>query len=107
MGAQGRAARGRVCTWARRAASHPTPWNMAVQGDALLPRQREVPAASTALFPLAALFRETLPEGTTVPRVRVVDVGAMLLGEADDVWTPLLRQGLCESVVGFEPNAEE
>merc|ERR1719456_852121 len=31
----------------------------------------------------------------------------MLMGEAEDVWKPLLRQGLCESVVGFEPNAEE
>jgi len=42
-----------------------------------------------------------------LPGIRVVDVGAMLLDDADDVWRPLVRGGLCESVVGFEPNADE
>lgn len=31
----------------------------------------------------------------------------MLLSEAEDVWRPLVHRGLCESVVGFEPNAED
>lgn len=31
----------------------------------------------------------------------------MLLGEAEDIWRPLLHRGHCESVVGFEPCAEE
>lgn len=52
------------------------------------------------------MLRETFP-GEQVPRVRVVDVGAMILSEAEDVWKPLVRRGLCESVVGFEPCADE
>ena len=76
---------------------------MAEQGYASLPRQSAaVPGASTALFPLVDLLRAALPDGTAVPRLRVVDVGAMLLGDAEDVWKPLLHQGLCESVVGFD-----
>merc|ERR1719329_1885398 len=31
----------------------------------------------------------------------------MVLGEGEDIWAPLLRLGLCESVVGFEPVQEE
>jgi len=31
----------------------------------------------------------------------------MAMGEADDIWHPLLQSGLCESVIGFEPNADE
>mmetsp|Transcript_73189 Transcript_73189/g.196426 ORF Transcript_73189/g.196426 Transcript_73189/m.196426 type:complete len:293 (+) Transcript_73189:1-879(+) len=54
------------------------------------------------------MIQEALPSGPSwTPAVRVVDVGAMLLDEADDVWRPLVRRGLCESVVGFEPNPEE
>lgn len=34
-------------------------------------------------------------------------MGAMLLSEAEEVWKPLQRRGNCESVVGFEPCAEE
>ena len=43
----------------------------------------------------------------TLPRTRVVDVGAMFLDEAEEVWRPLQRRGHCESVVGFEPCSEE
>merc|ERR1719327_1503548 len=39
--------------------------------------------------------------------VRVVDVGAMFLSEAEDVWGPVRRLNLCESIVGFEPCEEE
>lgn len=35
-------------------------------------------------------------------RIRVCDIGALSLGEGYDVYSPLLRQGLCD-VVGFEP----
>ena len=55
-------------------------------------------AHSTALFPLAPL----LPGAGSEWRVGVVDVGAMSLGDSDDVYTPLQRQQLCD-VVGFEP----
>lgn len=37
----------------------------------------------------------------------MVDVGAMLLSEAEDVWRPLVRAGICASVIGFEPHVEE
>eukprot|EP00418_Pyrodinium_bahamense_P082166 CAMPEP_0179051290 /NCGR_PEP_ID=MMETSP0796-20121207/21170_1 /TAXON_ID=73915 /ORGANISM="Pyrodinium bahamense, Strain pbaha01" /LENGTH=339 /DNA_ID=CAMNT_0020747829 /DNA_START=45 /DNA_END=1064 /DNA_ORIENTATION=- len=66
------------------------------------PREAEPP-----LFSLADLLREARANTAQVPRVRVVDVGAMILGEAEDVWRPLVRRGLCESVVGFEPNVDE
>ncbi|CAK9031172.1 DNA polymerase delta catalytic subunit [Durusdinium trenchii] len=42
-----------------------------------------------------------------MPKVRVIDVGAMFLDEAEEVWQPLQRRGHCASVVGFEPCAEE
>ena len=44
---------------------------------------------------------------SALPRLRVVDVGAMLLSEAEEVWQPLQRRNHCESVVGFEPCQEE
>ena len=53
---------------------------------------------SASLFPLAPL----LPGAGSDWRVRVCDVGALALGDNDDVYTPLQRQGLCD-VVGFEP----
>jgi len=58
-------------------------------------------------FPLADFLRQALPGVGQLPRVRVVDVGAMMLEESEDVWRPLVRRGLCESVVGFEPCAQE
>lgn len=70
------------------------------------------PQASPPLFSLASLLRDEpaaacLLENSCVPRMRVVDVGAMFLPEAEDVWGPLRRLKLCESVIGFEPCAEE
>lgn len=70
------------------------------------------PQAPAPFFSLAALLREdagvaSLCEGGSLPRVRVVDVGAMFLSEAEDVWGPLRRLNLCESIVGFEPCSEE
>eukprot|EP00929_Paragymnodinium_shiwhaense_P032623 TRINITY_DN18052_c0_g1_i1.p1 TRINITY_DN18052_c0_g1~~TRINITY_DN18052_c0_g1_i1.p1 ORF type:complete len:340 (+),score=95.59 TRINITY_DN18052_c0_g1_i1:92-1111(+) len=73
-------------------------------------------AGPTPIFPISAFLREALQTGdagdsqrTTplLPRIRVVDVGAMSLGDGDDVWTPLRSVGLVESVVGFEPVQEE
>ena len=57
------------------------------------------------LFPL----RDFLSQDGVVslPKSRVVDVGAMFLDEAEEVWRPLQRRGHCESVVGFEPCSEE
>ncbi|CAE7679795.1 POLD1 [Symbiodinium pilosum] len=74
------------------------------------PNGQATPAASAPkhpppLFPL----REFLAKGgvAALPRTRVVDVGAMFLDEAEEVWRPLQRRGHCESVVGFEPCSEE
>jgi len=64
------------------------------------------PQAPSPLFSLREFLCEAL-SGEALPRLRVVDVGAMFLGEAEDVWGPLFRQGLCESVIGFEPIEEE
>eukprot|EP00928_Gymnodinium_smaydae_P016841 TRINITY_DN16374_c0_g1_i1.p1 TRINITY_DN16374_c0_g1~~TRINITY_DN16374_c0_g1_i1.p1 ORF type:complete len:418 (-),score=50.09 TRINITY_DN16374_c0_g1_i1:32-1135(-) len=58
------------------------------------------------IFSLSQMFREANPDGG-LPKVRVVDVGAMILDDSEDVWRPLVRRGLCASVVGFEPHAEE
>jgi len=70
--------------------------------------QQPVQQAEPPLFPLASFLKKALEGGATaVPRIRVVDVGAMILSDAEDIWRPLLRRGLCESVVGFEPNADE
>jgi FkbM family methyltransferase len=71
-----------------------------------------VPQAPPPIFSLAKLLREdptaeSLRDGASLPRMRVVDVGAMFLNEAEDVWGPLRRLDLCESIVGFEPCAEE
>jgi len=63
--------------------------------------------AAPPLFSLAPLLLEALPTGEAVPKVSIVDVGAMLLGEAEDIWRPLLHVGLVESVVGFEPCQDE
>lgn len=60
------------------------------------------PRSAPPLFELADLLTEV-----PLPKVRVVDVGAMILSEAEDIWRPLVRRGHCESVVGFEPCAEE
>jgi hypothetical protein len=57
--------------------------------------EASVAAGCTAMFPLAPL----LPPGS---RVSVVDVGALSLGDGNDVYSPLLDQNLCD-VVGFEP----
>lgn len=70
------------------------------------------PQAPPPIFSLASLLREDQEliatcEGARVPRIRVVDVGAMLLDDGEDVWAPLRRLKLCESIVGFEPCAEE
>ncbi|CAE8726148.1 unnamed protein product [Polarella glacialis] len=61
------------------------------------------------LFHLAELLQQASGDSSSIelPRVRIIDVGAMLLGESEDVWRPLLRRGHCESVVGFEPCPEE
>ena len=55
---------------------------------------------SGTLFPLAPLLPAAA--SAAMGRVRVCDVGALSLGENEDVYTPLQRQGLCD-VVGFEP----
>lgn len=60
------------------------------------------PRAAPPIFHLSAVV-----PSATLPRIRVVDVGAMLLAEAEDIWRPLLHCGCCESVVGFEPCKEE
>jgi len=65
-----------------------------------------VAAAPEPLFSLADVLRQALGR-ESLPRVHVCDVGAMILGEAEDVWKPLVRRGLCQSVVGFEPCADE
>ena len=41
-----------------------------------------------------------------LPRLKIVDVGAMSLGEDTDVYSPLARATPCD-VYGFEPGAEE
>mmetsp|Transcript_27917 Transcript_27917/g.65942 ORF Transcript_27917/g.65942 Transcript_27917/m.65942 type:complete len:338 (-) Transcript_27917:176-1189(-) len=71
-----------------------------------------VPAPAPAqdappFFPLAGFLKEALPNAGPLPRVRVVDVGAMLLSDSEDIWRPLVRRGLCDSVVGFEPCVDE
>jgi len=67
-----------------------------------------VPQAAPPLFPLVRLLHEALPSSDwPLPRISVVDVGAMFMSEAEDVWGPLFRAGLCESIVGFEPNTDE
>lgn len=58
------------------------------------------------MFPLRAFFEGVLP-GQPLPRLRIVDVGAMLLPGSEEVWMPLLHSDFCESVAGFEPNAQE
>mmetsp|Transcript_4267 Transcript_4267/g.7494 ORF Transcript_4267/g.7494 Transcript_4267/m.7494 type:complete len:322 (+) Transcript_4267:51-1016(+) len=65
-----------------------------------------VPEHAPPLFALKDFLSEASSDAN-LPQVRIIDVGAMLLGEAEDVWRPLLRRGHCESVVGFEPCAEE
>mmetsp|Transcript_58502 Transcript_58502/g.161856 ORF Transcript_58502/g.161856 Transcript_58502/m.161856 type:complete len:332 (-) Transcript_58502:238-1233(-) len=67
---------------------------------------QEVPEANPPLFPLSQLLRDICPD-EAIPRIHVVDIGAMILSEAEDVWKPLVRKSLCASVVGFEPCAEE
>jgi len=62
------------------------------------------PQAPPPLFPIRELLQSAV---LRVPRLVVVDVGAMLLDEAEDVWVPLLRGDFCERVFGFEPNEEE
>jgi FkbM family methyltransferase len=52
-----------------------------------------------ALFNIAPL----LP---ALPRLKIVDVGAMSLGEGTDAYSPLTRAAACD-VYGFEPGAEE
>eukprot|EP00927_Polykrikos_kofoidii_P036105 TRINITY_DN30518_c0_g2_i2.p1 TRINITY_DN30518_c0_g2~~TRINITY_DN30518_c0_g2_i2.p1 ORF type:complete len:261 (+),score=55.48 TRINITY_DN30518_c0_g2_i2:142-924(+) len=67
-------------------------------------------ASPHALFPLADLLIEARAGDFEVldgARIVVVDVGAMSLGDAEDIWSPLWQSGLCESVVGFEPNETE
>jgi len=56
-------------------------------------------------FPLRDFLKES--GVCDLPRVRVIDVGAMFLSEAEEIWQPLQRRGHCESVVGFEPCTEE
>lgn len=80
---------------------------------------RSASSAPLPLFPLAQMIEETLgsrsgyagPGGACgsfcMPKIRVVDIGAMFLEEGEDAWSPLLHANLCESVVGFEPNEEE
>lgn len=69
------------------------------------PQQRTEAEVPLPFFPLAPLLRQAL--GNDLPCIRVVDAGAMILSQAEDVWKPLVRRGLCDSVVGFEPNADE
>eukprot|EP00434_Breviolum_minutum_P037296 symbB.v1.2.033067.t1/scaffold4057.1/size45452/1 len=56
-------------------------------------------------FPLKEFLQQS--GVSDLPRLRVIDVGAMFLNEAEEIWQPLQRRGHCESVVGFEPCAEE
>mmetsp|Transcript_15754 Transcript_15754/g.28711 ORF Transcript_15754/g.28711 Transcript_15754/m.28711 type:complete len:334 (-) Transcript_15754:173-1174(-) len=60
-----------------------------------------------APLPLFSISEFTRLASVHLPRLVVVDVGAMLLDEAEDVWVPLLRGEHCEKVFGFEPNADE
>eukprot|EP00930_Biecheleria_cincta_P017277 TRINITY_DN13785_c0_g3_i1.p1 TRINITY_DN13785_c0_g3~~TRINITY_DN13785_c0_g3_i1.p1 ORF type:complete len:330 (-),score=69.85 TRINITY_DN13785_c0_g3_i1:61-1050(-) len=68
-----------------------------------------LPQHPPPLFPLKEFLEKACHESASagLPRVRIIDVGAMLLSEAEEVWKPLQRRGHCESVVGFEPCAEE
>ena len=54
---------------------------------------------SRSLFRIASL----LPP---IPRLKVVDIGAMTLGEGTDSYSALIAAAPCE-VYGFEPVAEE
>ena len=56
------------------------------------------------VFPLRSFLEA---KDVRLPKLRVVDVGAMILSEAEEVWQPLQRAGHCASVVGFEPCDEE
>jgi len=60
-----------------------------------------------AIFALHDLLVQHITCGNSgnsfiLPRVGVVDVGAMSLGESSDVYQDLLQNQLC-TVVGFEP----
>ena len=59
---------------------------------------REATGGSRA-FPIVSIIAE-------LPRLKIVDVGAMTLGEDSDPYSPLLRALRCE-VVGFEPLEDE
>eukprot|EP00971_Amphidinium_carterae_P149891 2971457-Amphidinium_carterae.1 len=66
-----------------------------------------IPPRPQAPLPLFSTREFAQLASLQLPRLAVVDVGAMLLDEAEDVWVPLLRGNHCEKVFGFEPNAEE
>jgi len=74
-------------------------------GEAASAASAAAPQHPPPLFPLRDFLKQVGVE--SLPKVRVTDVGAMFLNEAEEVWRPLQRRGHCESVVGFEPCSEE